>query len=70
MGTNIYTYKTGLYQLINDGFNQNKSSQRNIINKIKILTKRVTDTIHAVIPKNIRNIHQPQYLNMRMFWLN
>ena len=28
-----------------------------------------TDTIHAVIPKNIRSIPQQKYLNMQMFWL-
>ena len=33
------------------GFTQNNSGQYDIINKIKILTKRGTDTIHALIPK-------------------
>ena len=32
------------------GFNQNDRGKRYITNKIKILTKRGTDTIHAVIP--------------------
>ena len=32
-------------------FTQNDWGQRDIINKIVILTKRGTDTIHAVIPE-------------------
>ena len=32
-------------------FTQNNQGQGDIINKLKILTKQGTDTIHAVIPK-------------------
>ena len=48
-------------------FTQNDWVQCGIINEIKILTKRGTDTIHAVIQKNTRNIPQPKYLNMQVF---
>ena len=41
-------------------FTQNDWGQRDIINKVIILTKRVTDKIHAVILKKIRNTIQPQ----------
>ena len=36
-------------------FTQNDWSQREIINKVIILTKQGTDTIHAVIPKKCQN---------------
>ena len=48
--TYINTYKTGLNQLVNDGFTQNYWGQRGIINKTKILTKWGSDMIHDVIP--------------------
>ena len=48
-------------------FTQNYWGQSDIITKTKILTKRGTDTIYAVILKNIRSIPQPQYLKMRIF---
>ena len=35
---------------------QNDWGQRDIINRIIILTKQGTDTIHAVIPKKISEI--------------
>ena len=50
-------------------FTQNDCCQCDIIKQITILTKRGTDMMHAVIPKNNRNIPQLQYLNMQMLWL-
>ena len=52
--TYIHTYKTRLDKLVNDGVNENYWGQRDIINKIIILTKSRTDTIHAVIPMKYR----------------
>ena len=38
-----------------------------IINNVKILTKRGTNKIYVIIPKNITIIPQTKYLNMQFF---
>ena len=50
-------------------FNKNDLGQREIINKITILTKLGIATIHVATPTKYQNIPQPQYLSMQMFWL-
>ena len=51
------------------GFTQNNWGQIEIINKVTMLTKRGSDTIHAVIPTKYQKKYQPKYLNMQIFWL-
>ena len=60
--TYIHIYKTGLYQIVNDGFTQNDSIKRDIINKTKILTKLGSDTIHDIIPQKYDKYHSTTIL--------
>ena len=51
-------------------FTQNEWSQHDIINNIMIYEPNKVQILHRLsFQKNVRNILQPQYLNMRMFWL-
>ena len=49
-------------------FTQNYWGQRDIISQIKYEQNEVQIRYIPELQKNIRSIHQQQYLNMRMFW--
>ena len=56
--TCIHTYKNGLDQLVKMmSFTKNDWGQRDIINKITVLTKRGADTIYTSIPMKYQNYH-------------
>ena len=50
-------------------FTPNDCGQRDIINRIKILTKYVSDKIHDVIPTKYKTYPSNTILNMLIFWL-
>ena len=51
------------------GFVKYDWGQQDIINKIKIWTKRGIDEIHAVIMIKYHKHPSTTYLDMQMFWL-
>ena len=61
----IYNWDISARKMMN--FTQIDWVECDIMRKIIILPTQGTDMIHAVITKNIRNIPQPQCLNMWNF---